>query len=395
MNGQVRSEHRVGPGWRGSRRGDWQAPVAAFAVSRLIVLLSGYLGSILFLDSSNPPPYHLRGTGNLLLDIFGSRWDTGFYVSIVEEGYKLHGVELPSAAFFPLLPMLMKALTWVGLDAVVAGVLISNLALLGAAVVFHRWMSRERPELADRALWYLLIFPASLFGSAIYTESLFLLLAVGALERARAGRWATAGALGVLSSLTRLHGLAVGLMLLLCWWEERRRDPASTPRLGFLAGLLTPLGLGLFMTHLWFAFGDAFAFATAARSWGRAPRPPLETLKSAMPAVGDWWGNLVGGRVHVDNAMDVLAVLAFLFVGASLLARRRWAEGGFVVACLTLSFSSGLLMSQRRYVWVLFPAFALLASWGERPWFDRMLTSISIALLALFSALFANGYWVG
>jgi hypothetical protein len=52
-------------------------------------------------------------------------------------------------------------------------------------------------------------------------------------------------------------------------------------------------------------------------------------------------------------------------------------------------------MSQRRYVWVLFPAFILLAQWGDRPWFDRLVTTLSLLLLGLFTALFANGYWVG
>ena len=61
----------------------------------------------------------------------------------------------------------------------------------------------------------------------------------------------------------------------------------------------------------------------------------------------------------------------------------------------TLSFSSGLLMSQRRYVWILFPVFVLLARWGERAWVDRTVTAMSLVLLALFTTLFVNGYWVG
>jgi hypothetical protein len=52
-------------------------------------------------------------------------------------------------------------------------------------------------------------------------------------------------------------------------------------------------------------------------------------------------------------------------------------------------------MSQRRYMWVLFPAFVLLGVWGERPWLDRTLTLVSVLALGLFTALFANGYWVG
>jgi hypothetical protein len=46
-------------------------------------------------------------------------------------------------------------------------------------------------------------------------------------------------------------------------------------------------------------------------------------------------------------------------------------------------------MSQRRYVWILFPAFILLAIWGEKPWVDKTITVISLTGLALFTVLLA------
>ena len=78
-----------------------------------------------------------------------------------------------------------------------------------------------------------------------------------------------------------------------------------------------------------------------------------------------------------------------------LLRQRRWSEGTLVLLGSLLPLGSGLLMSQRRYVWVLFPAFILLARWGERPWLDRAITLFSLLGLGLAVALFANGYWVG
>jgi hypothetical protein len=59
-----------------------------------------------------------------------------------------------------------------------------------------------------------------------------------------------------------------------------------------------------------------------------------------------------------------------------------------------IPLSSGLLMSQVRYMWVLFPGFVLLARWGARPGVDRLITTVSLALLVILAALFANGYWV-
>jgi hypothetical protein len=45
-------------------------------------------------------------------------------------------------------------------------------------------------------------------------------------------------------------------------------------------------------------------------------------------------------------------------------------------------------------MWALFPAFILMARWGERLWVDRLLTVLFLVGLALYTALFANGYWV-
>ncbi|HCB50286.1 MAG TPA: hypothetical protein DEP47_12390, partial [Chloroflexi bacterium] len=136
--------------------------------------------------------------------MFGSRWDTGFYVSIAEEGYQYDGVELPSVAFFPLLPLLMRTLTPLVGDSLLAGVLISNAALLLATILFYKLVTAGwGQQMADRTIWYFLIFPAAFFGSAIYTESLFLLGAIGALYFARRGYWEVAALLGMATAMTR------------------------------------------------------------------------------------------------------------------------------------------------------------------------------------------------
>jgi len=339
-----------------------RTPLFAFIVTRLAIAAVAY-ASVSVIPDAADTAYHLRGTDNRLLDVFGSRWDTGFYVDIAEEGYKYEGVQLPSVAFFPLLPMLMRIIGPLFGDVVVAGLLISNLALLLATILLYRLADQEWGEqVAERTIWYFSIFPASVFGSAVYTESLFLATAVGATLMARRGRWVGAGLLGVAASLTRLTGLLVAVLLVGEWWRQWRDDPAKS----------------------------------AASAWGRVPQSPFVTIAGLfdMPE-GGWAAGLLAGRIHVDNWIDLFAVLLFLALGCALLSDRRWGEGLYVVLGVTMSFGSGLLMSQRRYMWVLFPAFVLLARWGDRPWVDRTVTVFSLMALALFTALFANGYWVG
>lgn len=376
-----------------------RTPLLVFVATRLGILLVAYLAGALIADSPFVPPYHLRGTANTLLDIFGSRWDTGFYVSIAEEGYRFEGVPLPSVAFFPLYPLLMRAVGALVGDVVVGGVIISNLALLLATILLYRLASESwGRDVGARTIWYFLIFPAAFFGIAVYSESLFVLAAIGALYFARRGYWEVAALLGIAASLTRFTGLIVAPMILAEWWVQRRNraNEGQPSRLGLLAAAAVPLGALVYMAYLNRAFDDPLAFVHGSEAWARQPQSPLITVAALLQTPeGGWWTALLAGRVHPDNWIDLGFVLIFLILGLVLLFQKRWSEGLFVTLGTFLALGSGLLMSQRRYVWVLFPAFILLAQWGERPWFDRLITAISLLLLGVFTALFANGYWVG
>jgi hypothetical protein len=123
---------------------------------------------------------------------------------------------------------------------------------------------------------------------------------------------------------------------------------------------------------------------------------PTATIAELLqrPTEG-WSAAIAAGRLPLDNWIDMAVVLLFLVLGIVLLRQRRWSESVFVLLGVLIPVSSGLLMSQRRYMWVLYPAFILLARWGRHQWVDRVVTTLSLLGLGLFTAMFANGYWVG
>lgn len=130
--------------------------------------------------------------------------------------------------------------------------------------------------------------------------------------------------------------------------------------------------------------------------WAREPRSPLALIAELLrPPLEGWASAILAGRLPLNDWIDLLTVMFFAGLGCVLLHQRRWSEGVLVMLGSLMPLGSGLLMSQRRYVWVLFPAFILLARWGERPWVDRATTLFSVLGLGLSVALFANGYWVG
>jgi Gpi18-like mannosyltransferase len=167
-------------------------PLLAFLITRLGIAGVAYYATPILADST-VPPYHMR-PDNTLIDVFASRWDTGFYIEIADQGYRIQGAQFPSVAFFPLLPVLMRLARLLTGDTLVAGLLVANLSLLAAVMMLHIFTAEEFDQpTADRAVWYLLIFPASFFGSAVYSESLYLLLGIAALYLARKNRWWAAG----------------------------------------------------------------------------------------------------------------------------------------------------------------------------------------------------------
>jgi len=369
-------------------------PLLAFLITRLGIASVAYFSSPIFFDS-NVPPYHIR-PDNILLDAFASRWDTGFYLSVAEQGYRYQGESLPSVAFFPLLPVLVRGFGALLGNSLLAGLLLTNLALLASAMLLYRLvMEAWGQATADRAVWYLLIFPTSFFGSAIYSESLFLLFAILAFYLARRRLWLGAAMAGVLAGLTRFMGIIVAPLLFFEWWAQKREQGRQKWR-GLAASAAPFLGTGVYMLYLRLVFGDALAFSKASAAWGRVASTPLQAVGGLleMPSQG-WAAAFSAGALPLDNWLDLLFVLAFIAIGAALLFQRRWSEGAFVLLGTLLPLSSGLLMSQRRYVWVLFPAFILLARWGANPWVDRVVTALSLLGLGLFTALFANWYWVG
>ncbi|MCB0202108.1 MAG: hypothetical protein KDI03_18730 [Anaerolineae bacterium] len=65
--------------WLRSPASHWiWVPALAFVVTRLGILAVAALSIALLPESTTPTPYHLRGQDNVLVDLLGSRWDTGF-----------------------------------------------------------------------------------------------------------------------------------------------------------------------------------------------------------------------------------------------------------------------------------------------------------------------------
>jgi hypothetical protein len=174
--------HRIAT-W--SRIPAMRSAAAAVIGTRPIILLVGYLAVFMIGFANGRAP--LRHFPNELLNL-PVRWDAGWYLQIVTDGYKYVPGD-PSVqqniVFFPAYPMLMRVTgRLLGGDMigyVAAGMIISIASFFGALAYLYAF-ARDRygDEVAGGAIWLLAAYPFAIFFGALYTESLFLLGTVGA-----------------------------------------------------------------------------------------------------------------------------------------------------------------------------------------------------------------------
>lgn len=377
----------------------WRRPLLAgvispFVLSRVALLLIGWLSEYICPLSAFLP----AETGRLysthrLLDIWG-RWDTGWYMSIVTNGYRASdnlATVQSNVAFFPLYPYLVR----LGLLLIpnrlessgvilFTGVVISNLCFLFALTLIYRLVAHlgygERT--ARRAVLYLTIFPVSFIFSSFYTESVFLVLAALVFYLLEKRRWQAACCVVGLASAARLPGILLAAPLAWAYMERlkwRIRDIRSS----CLWLLVTPVGLLAFMARLYRLSGDPLAFIHNHAAWQRHFAPP--------------WGFVV----HVVNypsivdALNVAISLGFLVLAMLvLLTPRLRLYGIFSLLNLSSFLFSGTPMSAMRFCMVTFPAFVILAELGESVVIHTVITVGSIALLGVLMVMWSQGYWV-
>lgn len=284
-------------------------PIKAAVASRLPVLAAGLLCSALGTRAYGWTAYdpsgisaHLGSAGNVLAAT-AVRWDGVHYLSVAAGGYRLAS----DTVFFPLYPLLIAGLATIVRSVALAGVLISIGSFVLALVLLHRLTVLELGERAADATVILLAFsPLTFFFSAVYTESLFLLLSVASIYAARTERWAAAGLLAALASATRVTGVLLVVPLAVMFLMRYRR---LEPR--FAWTLAAPAGAVAFLAYLSLrGYGLLAPFSQQKLAHQHSFTNPLSALILAWKAFAGGVGQLVRGAALVGQP-NVHAGLSF------------------------------------------------------------------------------------
>lgn len=315
------------------------------------------------------------------------QWDSLHYQAIATTGYTFTGLTWPNIAFFPLYPLLIRAITPLTAGSTtLAALVISNLALLAALLVLYDLVARDFDRVtAYRSVLLLLLFPTSFYLAAGYTESLALALGIAAVWAMRRQRWWLAGAAGFLLALTRVPGVLIAPVLACAYLQHQRWTWRALLRPQILAVVLPPLGLASFMLYQWLAFGTPFAFLSAQGNWNNGMALPWiipQKILRALRVSPEW-----------EMATIQLAVwVGFIGLAVAALWRLPLVYGLTTVLLLLPPFLANQRGSLIRHVLIGFPIFIVLALITERRWLRWLLYCLMLPLLVIFTLLFVNGF---
>ena len=143
--------------------------VSAFLLTRMVLYVTGAIAIRMLPPNSALPAEAFLGKNFSLVGLV--RWDAGWYLSIAERGYWFDPQRSSNVAFFPLFPLLIKVVALLTGNVVVAGLLVANVAALGATVALWRWVRAEAgPAAAESSVLWRLVYPFSFFLHSIYAE---------------------------------------------------------------------------------------------------------------------------------------------------------------------------------------------------------------------------------
>ncbi|CAI1494002.1 conserved membrane protein of unknown function [Thermococcus nautili] len=272
----------------------------------LIVVLAVLAGKLILL--------HAVG---FRVEEFSFRWDGLHFITIAEKGY----FDVHELAFGPLFPLMIRALSKLGLETWLSAFLLANfLSFIPPFIVLRRW--GLRPAL------FLALNPAYvLFTTAPYSEALALSLALAAYDLRDRKPEAAGVLLGLAVTAKYSMVLLAPAFILSREWKR----------------FLIPFAVFCALLAAFFVqvSGSPFTYFEIERTWDSSLDGPIAQAKWLL---GSWFvkQNWHVGDFRLRGIHWLLHHWAFLVpytVGLFLLARRRrWADFTFSAPTVALQY---------------------------------------------------------
>lgn len=340
-----------------------------------------------------------------------ANFDGVHYITIAKTGYAAQFTQV----FFPVYPLVIRILASITGDKyyIISGLTISFISFGFALYIFYKLLLMDYPkDIAIKTLLSLILFPTSFYFLAVYSESLFILLALLCFWFARRQMWWWAGIVGAIASATRVTGILL-LPALLVEWYQFMNKASKSPRpkiklslnhvseliLIFLKApvlYLLPLGLVIYMWYLQINFGDWLYFwhsqsVFGAERLGGGVVFPLQVVWRYLKILGtvsilqrNFWVALMEFGALILSAR-------FLLLASRYKIRLSYILFGFLN--IFLPMLTGTLSSFPRYILLNFTMYIILGLIKNKIWFI-LCVMLSIFLQIILLTQFISGSWI-
>jgi len=327
--------------------------LAVGGMSLLIHYLMILLAQFLISGSFN-------GIGKLIADRLTMPGDAERYLDIAKNGYVTAGENAINLVFYPLYPLLIRLFSYLGGNMAVTGMVISQVCLAGASIIFYELILLDGDK--EAAFWGTLLlnlYPFSMFAMGVFTEGLFLLLSIGCMYAIRRRQFFWAGVIGFFAALTRVQGMLL-LLPALCQWiivcfgkKERK------PRLFDTGMLLIPGGFGVYLGINYALHGNAFKFLEfeAGEPWYQTTHWISRNIAQHYQLAFEFEGLSL-------TIYWVQIALYFIFLGALIYGFLKKENIIYLLyggAYLGFTYLSGWMISGGRYLLCCFPVMIILS----------------------------------
>lgn len=259
------------------------------------------------------------GAANPLDPGMHARWDSGHYLAIANTGYEFFSCSrLPglnpdwwcgNAGWFPGYPLMIRVVTWTGLESVLAGVLLSELFHLGTLwLVWEKLLGGIWSQRNFLCLLLAGFFPGSIYYHAVFPVSAFTFFATLSLCYLLERRALASGVTGALASFSYSTGfLMAPVALLHAVAAAYRKHPIGAWRVGMVASALALTGFFSVLALHRFELGEWFAFFKVQAKYGHGLHNPLVTLLNNVNPLG---------VMPCAWTLDVVPALQSVFIAA-------------------------------------------------------------------------------
>lgn len=341
--------------------------LSTYVVSRLAVAAGAGVRASQQVVDANQSGEQRPGSSLELITQVSTSWDGLWYLEIVRNGYPrsippdvTYFQEEARAAFFPLYPIIARAVDTIlpGGDTLAA--LVTNLVLGAVAVVLVGLLARRifDTSTAMYSMMLFAVFPGSFVMSFAYAETVLIVFAALCLLFLIDERWLLAGLAAALATATRPNGLAVvaACVVAAVLAIRHRRQWGS-----LIAVVLSPLGFIAFQLYLMVHTDERLAwFRVQSQAWDEGTSFGLTAITHMI----DFVRAPLASPTDAITTITVLALVAALWI--------TWKQPipapalAYSLVIVALMLVPDTVTARPRFLFTAFPLFIAVAAWLPR-----------------------------